>query len=81
MGNPRTGQMTPCETLHPFPGPSFGSSLATAANHAKPQACDLVHETADVVTVARDGMVVQPALHNASKPSSRVAKGMVHSLS
>ena len=81
MGDAWTGEMTPREALHPFPCPSVASSLATAANHAKPLTSDLVHETADAVTVARDGMIIQPALHNASQPSSRVAKGVVHSLS
>ena len=57
------------------------SALATAANHPKPQTSNLVHETADAVTVARDGMIIQPALHNASQPSTRFAKGAVHSLS
>jgi hypothetical protein len=44
----------------------------------EPKTSYLVHETTNAVTVARDGMIVQPALHNAPQPTGRFAKWPVH---
>ena len=81
MDNAWTGEMTSRETLHPSPGPATTATLTAAADYFQPKTSHLVHEAADAVTVARDGMIIQPALHNASQPTSRFAKWAVHSLS
>ena len=70
--------MTSHKTLHPSPRPTTATSLAAAAKHVEPKTSYLVHETTNAVTVARDGMIVQPALHNAPQPTGRFAKWPVH---
>ncbi len=70
--------MTPGKTLHPGPRPTTATTLTTVADDFQPQTSHLVHEATDAVTVARDGMIIQPALHNASQPTSRFANGPVH---
>ena len=81
MDDAWTGEMTPHEALHPCPRPAIATSLTAATNHFEPQTSYLVDETGDAVTVARDGMIVQPSTHNASQPSGRFTKWPVHSLS
>ncbi len=73
--------MTPCKALHPSPRPATANKLTAAADYFQPKTSHLVHETADAASVAGDGMVIQPALHNASQPAGRLAKWPVHSLS
>ncbi len=71
VDNPRTGEMTPGKALHPGPRPTTATTLTTVADDFQPQTSHLVHEATDAVTVARDGMIIQPALHNASQPTGR----------
>ena len=81
MDDTYAGKMTPGKTLHPRPCPATTTILAAAADYSHPKASYFVNEAADAATVVRDGMVVQPAPHNASQPSARFAQWMVHSLS
>ena len=81
VDNARTGEMTSRKTLHPSPRPATTTKLTAAADYPQPETSYLVHEAADAVTVARDGMIIQPTLDNASQPASRFAKWAVHSLS
>ena len=69
------------KTLHPSPRPATATTLTAAADYFQPKTSHLVHEAADAVNVARDGMIIQPALYNASQPASRFVKWPVHSLS
>ena len=69
------------QTLHSLPGPPTATTLTAAAKHEKPVASDLVIETADAVAVAGDGVIIQPAPHNAPQPTTRFAHRPVHSLS
>jgi hypothetical protein len=55
--------------------------LAATTKCMEPIASHLANETADAASVARDGMIIQPATHNGSQPSGRFAKWPVHSLS
>jgi hypothetical protein len=55
--------------------------LTAATKYATPETSDLVNETPDPATVARHGVVVQPALHDASQPSARFAQRSVHPFS
>jgi len=80
MDDARTGKMTPGKTLHPIPRPTTATSLTAAAEHVEPKTSDLVYKTANAVTVARDGVIIQPALHNTPQPTGRFAKWPVHSL-
>lgn len=70
--------MTSRHTAHPLPRPTRATALAAATQGRQPQTSHLVHETADPVTVARHSMIIQPALHNTSKPAGRFANGPVH---
>ena len=81
MEDPRTGEMASGETLHPSPRPATATTLTAAADYFQPKTSHLVHEAADAVTVARDGMIIQPTLDNTSQPTGRLAKWPVHSLS
>ncbi len=53
-----TGKTEPRETLHSLPRPTTATTLTAATKRSKPVAGDLVHETADAVTVARDGVII-----------------------
>ena len=66
--------MASAKTSHPSPRPATATSLNTAAEYFQPETSHLVHEAADAVTVAGDGMIIQPALDNASQPTGRFAK-------
>ena len=79
MDDVRTGEMMPRKALHPNPCPTPATSLAASANHPEPQTSDLVYESTDAVTVAWDGMIIEPSPHNASQPTGRFAKWSVHS--
>lgn len=81
MNDAGTWEMKPRETPHSLPGPTMATTLTTAAKHRKPVASNLVPETADAVTVARDSMIIQPSPHNAPQPTTRFAHRTVHSLS
>ena len=69
------------QALHPFPSPTRPTALAAAANHLKPQTSDLVDKTTEAVTVAGHGVIIQPALNNASEPAARFTQWHVHPLS
>ena len=81
MDDAWTGKMASRKTLHPSPRPAAATALRAAANYTQPETSYLVHEAVDAVRVARDGVIIQPTLHNASQPSSRFAYWSVHSLS
>ena len=81
MDDAGTGKMKPRKTLHSLPDPTTATTLTAAAKHGKPVSSYLVKETADAVAVARDGVIVQPALHYAPQPTARFAHRPVHSLS
>ncbi len=81
MDDAGTRKMKPCETLHSLPGPTTATVLTAAAKCGQPMASDLVYETAEAVTVARHGVIIQPALYNTPQPATRFAKWPVHSLS
>ena len=67
--------------LHPLPSPAASATLTTPAYYSKPETRDLIDETAEALAVTRDGMIIQPALHNAPQPATRFAYRPVHSLS
>ena len=69
------------QSVQPLPGPTRATALAAAAQDRQPRTSHLVHETANPVTIARHGMIIQPALYNASKPAGRFAKRPVPALS
>jgi len=81
MDDTHAGKMTPCKALHPRPCPATTTSLTAAADYSHPETRHLVNKATDAATVIGDGMIVQPALYNASQPSGRFAKWVVHSLS
>src|SRR6056297_4262150 len=70
MGHAGTRKMQSCKTLHPFPCPTTATSLAASANLRQPQTCHLVDEAAQALTVARNGVVIQPPLNNTSQPAA-----------
>ena len=78
--NAGTRKMFAHQTVHSSPSPT-ATSLAAAADTAKPQTSHLVNKTTDAVAVARNGVIIQPTLHNTPQPATRFAKWPVHSLS
>ena len=68
------------KTLHPLPSPTATATLAAFADHGKPQLDDFIDETAEALAVARDGMVIQPALNNSPQPAARFAKWAMFTL-
>jgi len=52
------------EPLHSFPCPLAATTLTPPTDHRQPEPSDLVNEATQAVTVARDGVIVQPALHD-----------------
>ena len=68
------------QALHPVPRPARTTTLAAAANHLKPQTSDLVDKTTEALTVAGHGVIIQPALNNASEPAARFTQWHVHPL-
>jgi len=66
------------EPLHSFPCPLAATTLTPPTDHRQPKPSDLVNETTQAVTVARDGVIVQPALHNAPQPATRFADRTMH---
>ena len=59
--------MLSSESLHSLPCPTVAATLAPAMNHHQPEFRDLIDETTQSMTVARDGMVTQPAANHLSK--------------
>ena len=81
MNEAGTGKMKPRQTLHSLPGPTTTTTLTATSKCGKPVSSYLADETADAVTVAGDGVIIQPAPHNAPQPTTRFAHRPVHSLS
>jgi len=44
----------------------------------QPKPSDLIDESTQAATVARNGMIVQPALHNTPQPAARFAERVMH---
>ena len=80
MNDARTGEVEPRKSLHSLPRPAAVTSLAATTKLKQPVASYLVHETVDAVTVARDGMIIQPALYNTPQPTTRFAHRSMSSL-
>jgi len=78
MGDAGTRQMQTDEPLHSFPCPLAATTLTPLTDHRQPEPSDLVNETAQAVTVARDGVIVQPALHNTPQPATHFAGRTMH---
>ncbi len=81
MNDVGTRKMNPRETLHSLPGPPTATTLTATPKYSKPVSSYLVDKTADAVTVARDGVIIQPAPHHPPQPATRFAHRPVHSLS
>ena len=81
MNDEGTGKMTPRYALHSFPGPPTATTLTAASKYGKPVSSDLVDKTTDAVTVAGNGVIIQPAPHHTPQPTTRFADRPVHSLS
>ncbi len=73
MGDAGTRQMQTDEPLHSFPCPLAATTLTPPTDHRQPVPSDPVNETTQAVTVARDGVIVQPGLHNTPQPAIRFA--------
>ncbi len=78
MGDAGTRQMQTDEPLHSVPCPLAATTLTPTTDHRQPEPSDLVNETTQAATVARDGVIVQPALHNTPQPASRFADRTMH---
>ena len=81
MNDAGTREMMPRETLHSLPSPTTATTLTATTYQRQPVTSYLVDETADAVTVARHGVIVQPALHNTPQPTTRFAHWSMLSLS
>ena len=66
MDDTRPRKMTPAKALHPRPRPATATLLTAAADYAYPKTSYLVNKAANAATVARDGVIIQPTLYNAS---------------
>ena len=64
--------------MHSFPCPLAATTLTPPPDHRQPEPSDLVDEPTQAVTVARDGVIVQPALHNTPQPATRFADRTMH---
>ena len=67
--------------MHSFPCPRAATTLTPPTDHRQPEPCGLVNEATQAMTVARDGVIVQPALHNTSQPAARFAERTMHTFS
>jgi hypothetical protein len=65
-------------SAHTCPGPGAGGTLTAAAQDAPPQTTHRVDKAAYADRIARDGVIIEPALHGASQPASGFAKRIVH---
>ena len=62
--------MQPCKSLHPRPSPIAATTLTAPSDHRQPESCDFIDETAQALAVVRDGVIIQPALHNTPQPAT-----------
>lgn len=80
MDDARTREVAPCETAHTLPDPAATPPLTAAAKLSEPETGYFVHETAEALTVAGHGVVIQPALHDPPQPAARFAQRSVPAL-
>ncbi|MEZ6032830.1 MAG: hypothetical protein R3C17_07045 [Planctomycetaceae bacterium] len=66
------------EPLHSGPSPLAATTLTPTPDDRQPEPGNLVNETTQAVTVARDGMIVQPTLHDTPQPAARFAERTMH---
>lgn len=59
MGDAGTRQVQTDEPLHFFPCPLAATTLTPPTDYRQPEPSDLVNETTQSVTVARNGVIVQ----------------------
>ena len=78
MGDAGTRQMQTDKPLHSFPCPLAATTLTTPTKRRQPVPGGLGNETMQAVAVARDGVIIQPALHNAPQPATRFADRTMH---
>lgn len=65
MDDARTREVAPCETVHTLPSPAVAPPLTAAAKLPEPVMGHFVYESAEALTIAGHGMVIQPAAHDA----------------
>ena len=70
MSDARAREMQARKALHPRPSPAASATLTTLAYHREPETRDFINETAEALTVARNDMVIQPALNNTPQPTA-----------
>ena len=78
MSDAGTGQMQTDKPMHAFPCPLAAATLTPPTDHRQPVPSDLIDEPTQATTVARNGMIVQPALHNTPQPATRFADRTMH---
>jgi len=78
MSDAGTRQMQTDKPMHSFPCPLAATTLTPPTDHRQPKPGGLVNETTEAMTVARNGMIVQPALHNTPQPATRFADRTMH---
>ena len=78
MSDAWTRQVPSDKPMHSCPCPLAATTLTPPTDHRQPEPCDLIDETAQAVTVARDGVIVQPALYNTPQPAARFADRTMH---
>jgi hypothetical protein len=59
------------------PRPRSAAVLAAPAQGVEPQFLQLIHELPQALLIARDGMVIQPALYNPAQPAAGLVDGSV----
>ena len=72
--------MQPCKSLHPRPSPIAATTLTAPTDRRQPESRDFIDEAAQALAVARDGVIIKPALNNAPQPVARFANRSVHTL-
>jgi len=80
MSDAGTWQMQTDKPMHSFPCPLAATTLTPSADSRQPKPCDLIDEPTQAVTVAWNGMIVQPTLHNTPQPATRFADRTMHTL-
>lgn len=80
MDDAGPGEIAAGQTLHAIPRPTRATALTAPSNGIEPMTSHLIDEATDRVTIARHGMIIQPALYNTSKPLGRFHYWPMHSL-
>ena len=78
MSDAWTRQMQTDKPMHSVPCPLAATTLTPPTDDRQPEPSDLIDEPTQAVTVARDGMIVQPTLHNTPQPATRFADRTMH---